>query len=154
MGSPLHLLDQYIMSLHYGFIGLYEVRTNLLKFFQTLIHSQSISQCSSSLNSSFIQFKTVEEIIPELVQGMKINYYIVHDKTSCFMSKPLHQSGWVDKQLCKNQGVALYDYYSSHHYCCVSTSHKYSHSSCYVPKRLQRMDKAAAIGMDTLNSEY
>ena len=95
----------------FGFIGLYEVRTNLLQFLQTLIHSQSISQCSSSLNSSFIQFKTVEEIIPELVQGMKINYYIVHDKTSCFMSKPLHQSGWVDKQLCKNQGVALYDYY-------------------------------------------
>ena len=78
MGSPLHLLDQVYRESTFGFIGMYEARTNLLQFFQTLIYSQSISQCSSSLNSSFIQFKTVEEIIPEIVQVVKINYYIAH----------------------------------------------------------------------------
>ena len=78
-----------------GFVGLYGVRINLLQFFQTLVHSQSIGQCSSSLNSSFIQFKTVEEIIPELVQALKINYY------SCFMSKLLHQRErvWHNRQM-------------------------------------------------------
>ena len=89
----------------FGFVGLYGVRINLLQFFQTLVHSQSIGQCSSSLNSSFIQFKTVEEIIPELVQAVKINYY------SCFMSKLLTNENGSgipsDEQLSKDQRWAL-----------------------------------------------
>jgi len=45
-------------------------------YFQTLVHSQSISQCRGSRISNFIPFKTVEESTPKLVQAVLLT--IVH----------------------------------------------------------------------------
>ena len=50
--------------------------TNLLQYFQTLVHPQSISQCRGSRISDSIPFKTVEESTPELVQV--VLFTIVH----------------------------------------------------------------------------
>ena len=46
----------------------WKTNSYLLQCFQALFHSQSITQCSSCRISNSIEFKTVEESTPELVQ--------------------------------------------------------------------------------------
>ena len=54
----------------------------------------------------------------------------------------------LDEQICKDEGWALLLIMLLLLYLYISCS------SCYIPKSLQKVDKATAIGMVTVNSEY
>ena len=58
----------------------------LRQYFQALVDSQSISQCSGSRISNTIQFKTVEESTSKLVQGEYIIYRVMDINGSIFFS--------------------------------------------------------------------